>query len=297
MQLAVLAENAPVSSEFEAEHGLSFYVATKTRRFLFDFGASDLFLRNAARLGIDVSSADVAFLSHGHRDHSGGLSAFLEINRKARVFAAETAFQPYFSLRPNGVFADIGTQIASKNKNRFVRTPVGTTRLDAETILFSDVETVEPELRSEANDALFERFETPANAAKSQNSTQTAPVPRFEYRRDRFLHEQNLIATTESGHKILIIGCAHRGIVAIMRRCVEILGAAPDVAIGGFHLMIPSRGETIPTPTLDAIAERLAAWPTRYFTGHCAGRPAFERVRQTLGDQIEYFAAGSRFEF
>lgn len=297
MQIVVLAENAPASPEFEAEHGLSFYVATKARRFLFDFGASDLFLRNATRLGVDVSAADVAFLSHGHRDHSGGLAAFLEINAKAQVFAAETAFQSYFSLRPNGVFADIGTKIAPERENRIVRTPRGTTRLDAETLLFSDVETVEPELRSEANDALFERVETPVDAIKSEKSAQTAPVPRFEYRRDRFLHEQNLIATTESGRKILIIGCAHRGIVAIMRRCVEILGAAPDVAIGGFHLTIPSRGETIPTPTLDAIAERLAAWPTRYFTGHCAGRAAFERVRRTLGDQIEYFGAGSRFEF
>ena len=48
--------------------------------------------------------------------------------------------------------------------------------------------------------------------------------------------------------------------------------------------------------TLDAIAERLRAWPTRYFTGHCSGRVAFERARRTLGSQIAYFAAGDCLE-
>ena len=336
MKIVVLCENSPSSPEFEAEHGLSFYVETPTRRFLFDFGASSLFLRNAERLGVDVSTVDAAFLSHGHRDHGGGLAAFLEKNRVAPVYAAEKALQSYYSLRPSGEYVDIGVRVAPEFDARIVRTPTaGTFALDADTILFSDAAPDPPEYRSEGNATLFERFaaseqtpesprftclfenapsvkvaqtvESPQNAVflKSADGVQVVENAQivnldaenaFFYRPDRFLHEQHLIATTETGRKILFVGCAHRGIVSAMTRATEILGAAPDVAIGGFHLSIPSRGVPIPEETLDAIVERLRAWPTRYLTGHCSGRVAFERARRTLGDRIAYFAAGERFE-
>lgn len=289
MEIAVLCENSPSSPEFEAEHGLSFYVETSSRRFLFDFGATSIFLRNAERLGVDVSAVDAAFLSHGHRDHGGGLTAFLEKNAKAPVYASEKALRSYYSLRPSGEYADIGVRVAPEFDARIVRTPTAATfALDAETILFSDALPDPPEFRSEGNATLFERFDASAEREGERG---------FEFRPDRFLHEQHLIATTETGRKILFVGCAHRGIVSATTRATEILGAAPDVAIGGFHLSIPSRGVPIPDETLDAIAERLRAWPTRYFTGHCSGRVAFERARRTLGDQIAYFAAGDRLKF
>lgn len=336
MKIVVLCENSPLSPEFEAEHGLSFYVETPKRRFLFDFGASSLFLRNAARLGVDVSTVDAAFLSHGHRDHGGGLAAFFEKNAKAPVYATEKALRSYYSLRPSGEYVDIGVRVAPEFDARIVRTPTGGVfALDDETILFSDAAPDSPEFRSEGNATLFERFDFPSSngagdwnekngesgknraneknkggegrlrpssrgnlgTEKSLNLPQSAVDRCFEYRPDRFLHEQHLIATTETGRKILFVGCAHRGIVSAMTRATEILGAAPDVAIGGFHLSIPSRGVPISEKTLDAIAERLRAWPTRYFTGHCSGRAAFERVQRTLGEQIAYFAAGSCREF
>lgn len=301
MKIDVLCENSPSSPEFEAEHGLSFYVETATRRFLFDFGATSVFLRNAERLGVDVSTVDAAFLSHGHRDHGGGLAAFLKKNTQAPVYASEKALRSYYSLRPSGEYVDVGVRVAPEFDARIVRTPTASTFvLDGETILFSDAAPDPPEFRSEGNATLFERFDASrakAEPEKKAREEKGGKSGEYEYRPDRFLHEQHLIATTETGRKILFVGCAHRGIVSAMTRATEILGAAPDVAIGGFHLSIPSRGVPIPDATLDAIAERLRFWPTRYFTGHCSGRVAFERARRTLGAQIAYFAAGDRLEF
>lgn len=56
----------------QGEHGLSLLVEAGEHKVLFDTGASDLFLRNARLLGLDLSDVEYVVLSHGHRDHTGG---------------------------------------------------------------------------------------------------------------------------------------------------------------------------------------------------------------------------------
>ena len=63
------------------EHGLSAYMEYGERRYLLDTGASDLFMLNAEKLGVDLGEVDYCLISHGHNDHIGGLSAFLEMKQ------------------------------------------------------------------------------------------------------------------------------------------------------------------------------------------------------------------------
>jgi len=47
----------------------------RQRTMLFDVGPyADLWLANAARLGIDLATIELVFLSHWHSDHSGALA-------------------------------------------------------------------------------------------------------------------------------------------------------------------------------------------------------------------------------
>ena len=76
MYITVLSD-AKAMDGFESEHGLSFLIETDGQEILFDTGASDLFKRNAEKLGIRLQEIDRIVLSHGHYDHGDGLS-FLE---------------------------------------------------------------------------------------------------------------------------------------------------------------------------------------------------------------------------
>ena len=58
MDIKVLIENTSISKDFGSEHGLSLYIEAKGKKILFDLGASDLFLKNAEKLNINISDID-----------------------------------------------------------------------------------------------------------------------------------------------------------------------------------------------------------------------------------------------
>ena len=89
--ITTLVENCVYGRKLQAEHGLSLYIETSEHRLLFDTGASDLFIRNARLLHIDLQKVDYLILSHGHSDHTGGLRHFLELNKQATVVCKREA--------------------------------------------------------------------------------------------------------------------------------------------------------------------------------------------------------------
>lgn len=74
MQLRVLIDNNTyIDQYFYGEPAVSYYMEDGDRRILFDTGYSDILLRNAERMNIDLSKLTHIVLSHGHNDHTGGL--------------------------------------------------------------------------------------------------------------------------------------------------------------------------------------------------------------------------------
>ncbi|NCC83806.1 MAG: MBL fold metallo-hydrolase [Clostridia bacterium] len=272
MKISVLMENTALSPEFACEHGLSLHIQTKAGKILFDTGKSGSFLKNAHLLGVNLALVDLAILSHGHFDHGGGLMSFLEINRKAPIYMHEKAFGEHFSRRDqneNGIYP-IGIDPMVKLNPR-VNLLKGDFSVGKGLLLFSSVPGHKFEAHSNQN--LLRREEG-------------------QLVLDTFSHEQNLIIN-QGGKNVLISGCSHRGIINIIEQAIQLAGAPMDAVIGGFHLSSPSIGTSEPDETIEAIAKALLAWPTRYYTCHCTGLEAYEKLRILMGDQIRYIQAGA----
>ena len=240
MKVVILMENSSCKEGVACAHGLSMYIETDKHKILFDMGPDAQFIDNAKALGVDLTQVDIAFLSHAHNDHCGG----------------------------------IGMDAVLKNyEDRFVLCD-GVQKLDDELTVFSAVPG--RELWSGANDTLREKIGE-------------------DYPRDTFRHEQDLLVT-ENGKTALFAGCAHCGIVNILKSAEDVLGRAPDAVFAGFHLYNPSLGKSEPDELVDAVGEKLRGDKVaHYFTGHCTGKEAYERLKRKLGDRLGEMPAGSDF--
>ena len=96
----------------------------------------------------------------------------------------------------------------------------------------------------------------------------------------------------ENGKTVLFSGCAHNGILNILDRCVEVCGKAPDVVVSGFHMKKNSPYTAQEEATIRQTAQELLKWPCMFYTGHCTGLPAFEMMKEIMGERLQYVHCG-----
>lgn len=274
MKIITLLENDTCRTDLTAARGLSLYVETAKHKVLFDMGPDAHFLDNAKTLGVDLSAVDTAVLSHGHSDHGGGLSAFCQVNSQAKIYLRPDALQPYYAVLPGKEPQFIGLETPNDFIQKRFAYADAVLRLDEELTLFSDVED-DHSLR--------------AVAPKLQRKTAEG------FRPDGFAHEQHLLVE-EDGKAALLAGCGHLGIVNTLRAAKKHLGRMPDVVLGGFHLFELEPGAPESEELIAVTAEALSEGETVYYTGHCTGDWAYERLRETLGDRLRPMHCGTAAE-
>ena len=197
MKLWVLMENA-AQEGFSCEHGLSLYIEACGQHILFDAGQTPAFAHNAQKLGIDLSKVDIAILSHGHYDHSGGMGHFLEQNSTAPVYLSRHAFDPHHNA--SGKFIGVDSALATCQRLKFV----------------DDALPLAPGLHLSTCNTLPRPYPTDSCGLTAMGEP------------DDFRHELYL-SIEENGRHILISGCSHKGILNITH------WFTPHILIGGFH--------------------------------------------------------------
>lgn len=74
MELTVLVDNnIHTDCDLLGEFGLSLLLEEDYHKIVFDCGSSDVFIKNAYHMNIELWDVTDIVLSHGHNDHTGGL--------------------------------------------------------------------------------------------------------------------------------------------------------------------------------------------------------------------------------
>lgn len=276
--VTVLCENtAGFPMKIVGEHGLSILVERGEDRLLFDTGQGLALLSNASRLGKDLSKVSHAALSHGHYDHTGGLADFLDSSPHATVFAHPDVFIERFARfeTPDGL------------KEMSVGIPFSREDLERKGAQFD----LSPAMR-EIVPGILLTGEIPRPEGWRSWDKRLVIRDGDGFRPDPFLDDSSLVLETPKGH-VLVLGCAHAGLHAIVNHVREQTGLDRFHAVlGGTHL-----GAGKEQDWEQALQLLESCGVEKIATSHCTGFHAASYLACRLGDRVAPAAAGIHFEF
>jgi len=271
MKITVLIENSVgvlIPKGLCGEHGLSFWIEYNNHKILFDTGQTGKVVENALRLGIDLKEADAIVLSHGHYDHTGGLKAVLEfIGKPIEIYAHPDIFELHYVSSPVTRYIGIPfrkEELESLGANfKWIRKP---------TEIFPNIWVSGEVPRRTTFEKIDERMCL---------LTKEGKIP------DPILDDMSLFIKTEKG-LVIILGCAHSGVVNIVEYAKEVTCEEKICAIiGGTHLEPATESQLDETITyLENLNPRLLA------TNHCTGLKIASRLKEIFGSRFRFGTTG-----
>ncbi|WP_034633166.1 MBL fold metallo-hydrolase [Maridesulfovibrio bastinii] len=266
-KITVLCDNETTSPDLEKEWGLSMSIQLPDKNFwLWDAGATDLFLRNAEKLNVVPEKAVGLALSHGHWDHTGGMDALMDKGFIGPVYAHAEFASKRYSEEDDGSCKDASFSCRYPG-TIIVRDQV---ELDEGIYMITSIKR-RPGL-FEATDGLFVDSE--------KNTVDTVPDDAF------------LLLDTPSG-PVVILGCCHSGIANTLYHMQEVTGINKVHAIlGGLHLYRSTEDQKLET------AKVIEEFGTELVSpGHCSGNAGYEYLKEKLSCKVIPMGSGSKYEF
>lgn len=270
VEVTILYDAFGAHRDMTRDWGFSALVEHDGRRILFDTGNDpEVLAGNLAAMGVDLDTIDFAVISHRHGDHIGGLSHVLSSRPDLKVYTPRENFGVFGMAFAGDFFPQDRT--LPEHLRYFGGHP-------PETIRFGSA--------WQSGDFRW-----------IGETTEIAPGIHLLFNHgdwgvDLDVKELSLAIETPDG-LILIVGCSHPRIEAIVASAVEATGSAVHAVVGGLHLLPNSRIEirTLATSLRDD-------WGVRHVApGHCSGEPALAVFRAVFGDRFHEASLGSTLAF
>lgn len=255
--VTILADNR-VGGSRPKGLGAEWGFAAAVGEILFDTGQSGIAAKNARKL--DRGPFETIVLSHGHYDHTKGLSAFLD--NATELYCHPQAFEPKYhgeeSIGLPYTREWLETQVHIETHTNPIEIAPGITAL-------GEIPREYPDSRTGEIVVGGERV--------------TDPV----------WDDQSLAVETANGVSI-VLGCCHAGLRNTIVHAEDVFSAPVQTVVGGTHLRSPEPAQ------IDAIVEWLDRRIDRIVPTHCTGHEAERRLRDTFGDDYGRVGVGTEIE-
>ena len=239
------------------------------KRILFDTGNNaEILAHNVAAKGVDLTTLDFAVVSHRHGDHSSGLNHLLSVNPDVQIFTPKENFGVFGAALP-GTFYPRDESLPAEMRYFDGQPP--------ETLRFGSAW---PE----------------GNFTWLTETTEVAPgfhliMLKGTWGVDLDVMELSLAIDTPDGI-VLLVGCSHPTIEAIVAEAATRLNKPIHLVVGGTHLL-PAKPDQIAQIAATLRDEFQVAWIA---PAHCTGEPAFAGLKEAFGDRYLYAGLGTTLE-
>jgi len=274
IKITILSENSVLAPEkLIGEHGFSALVERGKEKVLFDTGQGFALTHNADALGIDLADIKKVVLSHGHKDHTGGLVRFLESGGPKDVYAHPGIFVSRYRELNDSAKLQIGipfTRSHLEDLGARLHLEEGPQEVAGG---FYTTGVVERETPFEKGDTAL--FLSPEDGGGS----------------DIHIDDLSLVVEGDDGI-VVLLGCAHAGMVNILRHVQKMFPEREIKSVlGGTHLGFSSEEQM--AGTIEALAdmgiEKVGA-------SHCTGLVGAARLMEALGDGFFFAGVGTILE-
>lgn len=274
LRITLLVDHSSARPDLETEHGLSFLLEADEEVLLFDAGASEAAFRNAERLSTPWRRISRIILSHGHRDHTGGMAPFLQALPEAQVYLHPRTMAPKYSLHPDRPVRNLSMpqEVHSLLQARMDRLHWSTAPMR----LGKGIGLTGPILRRHPEETYSGPFYLDPEGREP----------------DPLEDDQALWVATQQGI-VLLLGCAHAGVANTLDHLQALTGKTSTLAVvGGFHLA--AAPESRIQSTLRALQK---AHVKRVAPVHCTGPAATTMLQGAYGDAGQPLRARDSLEF
>jgi len=274
IKITTLSENTAAFAGLLAEHGLSVLVETDEANVLLDTGLSISVANNVEALGVDLKKVDKIVISHGHHDHTGGLRDVLrKIRKKVDVIGHPDIMASKYAKREGFPAGYIGIPFDRRELEH----------LGANFILTPEPVSISENITTSGEVPMKTEYEDIDPFLKEMKGEELLP--------DKLLDDRALFIKTDKG-LVVILGCAHRGIINTLYHARELTGEQRiDMVIGGCHLMNSSEERVWMT-----IAALKELGVKKIGVSHCTSLPAAAMMAHEFGEDFFFNNAGTRIE-